>query len=85
MPLSDEQEFSNSKPIVWGDENFQDFKGIYTKYLSEGRKVYITNAALGNAPFLHRDFDSTKENFNLTLVKTGCFDACNIYELKLKQ
>jgi hypothetical protein len=85
LPLSTEQEFSNSREIVWGEEDYSDFIKIYGKYLSEGKKVFVTNAGLGNHAFLYRDYNKIKDNFDLKLVKEGCLNTCNIYELSLKK
>jgi hypothetical protein len=82
---STEQEFSNSRNIVWGEEDYKDFLKIYEKYLNAGRQVYITNAGLGNHAFLYRDYNKLKDNFDIKLVKEGCLNTCDIYELSLKE
>ncbi len=85
LPLSTEQEFSNSRNIVWGEEDYKDFLKIYEKYLNAGRQVYVTNAGLGNHAFLYRDYNKLKDNFDIKLVKEGCLNTCDIYELSLKE
>lgn len=85
LPLSTEQEFSNSRNIVWGEEDYRDFLKIYEKYLKANRKVYVTNAGLGNHAFLYRDYNKIKDSFNVKLVKEGCLNTCDIYELSLKE
>lgn len=84
LPLSTEQEFSGIREIAWGEEDYTDFINIYKKYLNSNYNLYATNAGLGNEPYLHRDFNLIKENFELEKVNEGCLDTCNIYRLKLK-
>lgn len=84
LPLSTEQEFSNNLKLVWGDEDYQNFIELYKKYLNDGFNVYVTNAALGNQTYLHRDFELIKQNFDLLKVNVGCVETCNIYKLKTK-
>lgn len=85
LPLSRDQQFSDRREIVWGLEDYSDFIKIYSKYLSQGRQVFVSNAGLGNYPFMHRDFNLIKDNFTLTKVKEGCIDTCNIYQLGFKK
>lgn len=84
LPLSTEQEFSGIREIAWGEEDYTDFINIYKKYLNNNYNLYVSNAGLGNEPYLHRDFNLIKENFELEKVNEGCLDTCNIYKLKLK-
>lgn len=85
LPLAKDQEFTNNSTIVWGEEDYSDFIGIYRKYLRDNREVFVTNASLGNEGYLYLGYDRIKDNFNLELVHKGCLDTCNIYKLKEKQ
>lgn len=81
LPLSNGQEFFKRAEIVWGPNDYSDLIALYTKYLKEGRELYVTNAALGNEGYLHNGFNIVKENFIMDEVKKGCFDTCNIYRI----
>ncbi len=84
LPLSRYQEFPSIREIVWGKNDYSDLIKLYQKYLDNHEQVYVSNYGLGNEQMLHDDFNKIEKNFKLTKVKTGCFEACNIYHLEKK-
>jgi len=84
-PLSQNQEFLSKEQLVWGrDINYQDLPGYYQQLISHGKAVYITNAYITHQQEVIKDFENYKQKFTLELVSSGCDNACNIYQLKLK-
>lgn len=81
LPLSKDQEFRSFKEIAWGPNDYSDLIALYNKYLKSGYDMYVSNNGLGNEGYLHAGFDAINENFNLTKVKSACFDTCNIYKI----
>ena len=84
LPLSKDQEFWKRWEIVWGPNDYSDLIILYSKYLSDGFSVYLSNSGLGNEGYLHADYRRIKEGFELVKVANGCFDTCNIYKIELK-
>lgn len=85
LPLSKGQEFFNRAETVWGPNDYSNLLSLYSKYLQEGKEIFVTNAALGNEGYLYNSFNSIKDNFILNEVKKGCFDTCNIYKISPKK
>lgn len=85
LPLSKDQDFFPHVKYVWGPNDYSDLIMLYKKYLNENRRLYVTNAALGNEGYLHKSFDLVKQEFTLTEVAKGCFDTCNIYRIANKK
>lgn len=84
LPLSYEQEFRDSKTLVWGPNDYSDLPKLYTKYIKEGYPVYVERYGLGNESYTNRDFKIIENRFKLTKVLEGCFEQCNIYSVELK-
>jgi hypothetical protein len=84
LPLSRNQEFPSIREIVWGPNDYSDLIKLYFKYLDGGYAIYVSNYGLGNEQPLHDDFDKIGQNFDLKKVKSGCFEACNIYKVEKK-
>lgn len=86
LPLSHSQEFLQKKQYVWGDTiNYNNLTQEYAARIRAGEKVYITNAYITHQQQVIKDFENIKTVFNLTLVSSGCLDACNLYHLEIKQ
>jgi len=84
LPMSGNQEFRNQKQEAWGEFDYSDLIMLYTKILYSGHEIYVHNYGIGNEKPLQEDFQKIKDNFILTKVADGCFDACNIWQLKIK-
>lgn len=84
LPLSTQQDFRGIKESAWGPNDYSDLTKLYRKYLEMGSSLYVANYGLGNEAYLHREFDKLKKEFKVTEVSTGCFNACNIYKVELK-
>lgn len=86
LPLSYDQEFRGQvvREVVWGPNDYSNLLNLYKKYLTEGYKVYVSRAGLGNEGYTNRDFNTIVEEFDTKLVLEGCFNQCNIYSVKLK-
>lgn len=85
LPLSPAQEFLKEKKLVWGIENDTDLIKLYSEYIKDGYKVYISNYGLGDVVYLQNAYDEIAKSFDLIKVYEGCFDACNIYKVELKK
>ena len=84
LPISGSQEFRNQKEEAWGKFDYANLIMLYTKILYSGHEVYVHNYGIGNEKPLQDDFKKIQDNFILTKVASGCFDACNIWQLKIK-
>ncbi|MBF0208687.1 MAG: hypothetical protein HQK53_17605 [Oligoflexia bacterium] len=84
LPLSKSQEFRDHREAAWGKFDYSDLIMLYTKILYSGHEVYVHNYGIGNEKVLQEDFKKIQDNFILTKVATGCYDACNIWRLKVK-
>ncbi len=84
LPLSPDQEFRSHKKSVWGDFDYSDLIKLYYKVLLSGHELYVHNYGLGNEKVLHDDFKKIEENFVMKKVSEGCYDLCNIWQLKMK-
>ena len=84
LPLSKNQEFRDHREEAWGKFDYSDLILLYTKILYSGHEVYIHNYGIGNEKPLQEDFKKIQDTFILTKVATGCFDACDIWQLKVK-
>lgn len=84
LPLSIEQDFFSAKGGLSKDLEIKSISGLYTKLLKKGKKVYVSNVYVTNLPSWVKEFEQRKREFKLNLVRQGCFDACNLYQLGLK-
>jgi len=84
LPLSHSQEFRTQREAAWGTFDYSDLIMLYTKIIYSGHEVFVHNYGIGNEKPLQEDFKKIQDNFSLTKVKDGCFDACNIWQLKIK-
>ncbi|MGD9129829.1 MAG: hypothetical protein PVJ09_05075 [Candidatus Woesebacteria bacterium] len=84
LPLSYEQDLFSDAKDVWGDHDYSDLIILYQSLLENGDTVLLTNYGLGNEQGKHNDFQTIKDSFELTELKSACYDLCNIYQLALK-
>lgn len=84
LPLSNQQDFQEYFPLVWGDGDYSDFIALYNKKLSQGHDVYITNYGISGSSYFQDSYDTIIQNFKFTQVATGCHNLCNIYKLEQK-
>ncbi|MPM48941.1 hypothetical protein SDC9_95668 [bioreactor metagenome] len=82
LPLSKNQEFSD------GPKDFVNkfYKGelveLYNNLLENGNKVYFSNFYVtANFDSWNLSLEEIKKSFDYNLVKEGCLNTCNIYEL----
>jgi hypothetical protein len=86
LPLSQSQEFLQKGEHVWGkDVPYENLMIGYDSWLREGKKLYISNSYITHQQTVIADFEEFKRKYNLKLVSSGCLDACNIYEIELKE
>lgn len=86
LPLSPAQEFLQKKQFVWGsDVHYEDLLAGYRQWLEEGKVLYISNAYVTHQQSVIDDYEAYKKHFKLELVVEGCQQACNVYQLKLKE
>ena len=83
LPLADSQEFMNEPEKVYA-LTFDDLSDQYEIQLKNGRPVYITTAYFSNSPAFSTRWQEIQTQFELQKVHSGCFDACDIYQLRLK-
>lgn len=84
LPLSDQQDFIGEAEKVWGDVvDKRDLHGTYRRLLLQGDELYYASYGLGHvAPFL-RAAQDLRSSFSVELLRSGCFDVCNIYTVQL--
>jgi len=85
LPLSYDQEFSSSRELVWGFNDYSDLPKLYAHYLNNGFNVYVSRYGLGNEGYTNRDFQVIMSQFETELVIKGCYEQCNIYKLISKK
>jgi hypothetical protein len=86
LPLSESQDFrKGASDRVWGISKEKPLIETYSSLLEEGNPVYITNYGINATEGFKNEFKLIEETFELTKVNEGCYDLCNIYELKLKK
>jgi hypothetical protein len=82
LPLSKTQEFMNIGQRPWGNAmHYDDFSATYRDLIQRGKKVYISNAYITHQQSVIADFENYKQDFELRLIKTGCQETCNVYEV----
>jgi hypothetical protein len=85
LPLSSTQEFADKKQFVWGsDINYENLTETYTKLLSQGNQVFVSNAYLTSQYEFTAHFDELKKYFVLTEAAEGCVGTCNVWKVELK-
>jgi len=85
LPLSAHQEFSAKKEWVWGnDVEYGNLVSYYQRLLTEGKKVYLSNAYISHSALVGADYSQLSQVFKLILVKEGCLGTCNLFKLELK-
>lgn len=85
LPLSPSQEFMQKKEPMWGtDVPYDDLMTGYEQWLSEGKKLYISNAYITHQQSVIADFEAYREKFRLTKVHSDCMDACALYQVNLR-
>lgn len=84
LPLSALQEFRNERQQIWGPNDYSDLLKLYTKYLDDGRRLYVSTYGLGNEDYLHQDFEKIQENFKLKLIYDECYSQCKLYSIHNK-
>lgn len=85
LPLSKSQEFLQKEMRIWGRQvNYDDLIAGYKQMLKNGKTLYISNAYVTHQQSVIADFEEFKSQFDMELVKEGCDQACNIYQLNLK-
>lgn len=83
LPLSEAQEFLEKQQYVWpAVTDNQNLTTNYQTLLSAGKKIYVTKAYLTAETEFSEDFTTLQKNFNLKLIKEGCLQTCNIYQLE---
>lgn len=84
LPLSGIQDFADRGKLAWGDNDYSNLPALYQKYLDEGYPVYLEQYGLGNVKRLHDDFDVLSTYFIVEEKQSGCYNLCNVYQLKKK-
>ncbi len=85
VPLSQHQEFIAKGQTVWGsDVNYENLIDGYIDWIRAGKKVYISNSYITHQQSVISDYEYYKTVFTFELVSSGCMDACNIYQIRLK-
>ncbi len=83
----------NYLPVSMGQEFFGEKKhpsktyltsltAYYKELLENGEEIYISPYYQSNLRSWEKDYADLTAQFKLELVKSGCFDACNIYRLR---
>lgn len=86
LPLSNNQEFIDKGQKVWGENiDYENLSSTYQEILTNGQSLFITNAYITHSTQVITDYEKYKELFVFDLVASGCHEACNIYQLKIKQ
>ena len=85
LPLSKKQEFSDGAKDFVNKFYQGNLVDLYKSLLKDGNKVYFSNFYVtANFDSWNPSLEEIKNVFEYNLVKEGCYQTCNIYELKLK-
>jgi hypothetical protein len=84
LPITTNQDFMGGTQGLLTKIEVNNIKMLYKKLLKKGEKVFISNYYLNNLASWHQDFKDLISKFNNKLVHQGCWQTCNIYQLKLK-
>jgi hypothetical protein len=84
LPLHREQEFRGAREEAWGTNDYSDLLTLYESYLKRRQTLFIHNYGLGNEEYLKNAFNQVEKRFKITLVQEGCYNACNIWRVELK-
>lgn len=82
LPLSNQQDFQEYFPLVWGDGDYSNFISLYQNKLDSGLEVYITNYGINGSSYFQESYETIAQNFELIQVQSGCHNLCNIYKLE---
>lgn len=86
LPLSTDQEFLKPGQKLWGsDVEYDNLPKYFEKQLEDEEVIYITNSYITHQQTVTQDYEVLQNMFTFSLVRDGCFNACNIYQIKLKQ
>lgn len=86
LPLSKKQEFSDGVKDFVNKFYPGELIELYKTLLNQGNKVYFSNFYVtANFNSWNPSLEEVKKEFNFELVKEGCYQTCNIYELSLKK
>lgn len=79
VPITVDQEFYSSQSILPGQTH--TIADMYTYLLTQG-DVYVTQAYSANNPSVWIPaFEQLQKQFVMKLVHSGCYDACNVYQI----
>ena len=85
LPMSPEQQAGKQAKIYGPEFEYDDLIKLYQSQLESGRNLYLSNYGLGNAAYMHEAYARIEQAFDLKLIQTGCYEACNVYKLSLMQ
>lgn len=83
LPLNEQQDFHGNFEKVWGVGNYSNLIEMYTSKIENGDNLYLTNFGVSAASHFQTSYKNIEDNFNLSLVQSGCYNLCNIYKLEL--
>ncbi len=83
LPISMGQEFFGDK-IDKSNGYLVSLTDYYKKLLKDGNDIYVSPYYQANLISWKTDYETLVSEFDVTLVKSGCHDTCNIYKLNLK-
>ncbi|MFA6017305.1 MAG: glycosyltransferase [Patescibacteria group bacterium] len=84
LPLTLGQDFFPEKDGLAEKMKVKSIQEYYRQLLLDGNKIYITNIYSNNLRQWREDFDLLLTQFNYKLVRRGCLETCNLFELTLK-
>lgn len=84
LPLALDQDFFPGKGGLAEKTGIDSVYEKYRQLLINGKKVYVSNIFSNNLSRWREDFYLLLRQFNYRLVKKGCLDTCNLYEITLK-
>lgn len=82
LPLIETQDFFPGEEGFLKQMGIRDIKDFYRKLLKQNKKIFVSNYYTANLKEWQEYFESLKENFNLELKQEGCYNVCNIYEIR---
>lgn len=86
LPLSTVQDYRevSNRYAVWGFSDDRLLPEHYHDALNQGYMVYVSEYGLGNEEVMHEAFDALETEFALEKVAEGCFETCNVYQVREK-
>lgn len=84
LPLNVQQDFEEHFAKIYGPGNYKELIKLYKEYILDEYNVFVTNYGVSASSSFQDSYRNIEDNFNLTLMQSGCYNLCNVYKLEIK-